>query len=251
MIAQKYVENYFTNKNIPFRSNIFIGPKRKIVMEFDMILPNTMIEIKSGKYADYANNNNFDKMENQIKRFCKYVPKYVDIWIYFHTKQPEYVYNFISNYKRVRATENIEDIVISMNNYDVCTNDSGVLRSLTSDLNKDRFYVNRVFGQLTVLREAYYHAIANMYSEGLDKLNQIDMCFTDKYPQKCLSITGRKIQQNKKIYPLKKIDSLWKNFDILVPYYTINVHTNLMDIPGITIACRECHNIYFKEKIID
>jgi hypothetical protein len=243
MEIQKYVEQYFAQKYIPFKKNIVCRGKSETFTEFDIILPNTLVEVKGGLY-DNVNCHYFNKLVNQIKRMIKYVPDGVNIWIYFHMEQSSIVYEMLSKYDRINVTHNLDDIHIDMSEYVLYTESTGVLRSLAAKDYCDRFHINNIYGQITVNRNVYYRAIANMPIEEMELLNKIDMCFTDVRPPYSIDVVHN-ISPLRRYINKDKIDTIWKVFEITVPKFTINIAYKIILFDGVTACCEKCRIVRY------
>lgn len=248
MDVQHYVEQYFTNKHVPFKGNVKIHTMSSICAEFDLVLPHTLIEIKGGKYKQ-IDGIYLKKLVQQLERLEKYTPKHINIWLYFHEKQKPEIIDVIKRYGRIKVTDGLDNIHIDLSEYTLYTNVSGALRSLSSLLNTNRHQINEWYGPLTVDRTTYYKTIANMCREELSMLNSIDMCFTDTKPILSMSVI-LKNNQPTKYCDLEHVGTLWRNFDIEIQSYSINVTTELMYISGITFQCKQCHRIFFEHYIV-
>ncbi|QKF94474.1 hypothetical protein QKU48_gp1016 [Fadolivirus algeromassiliense] len=239
MEAEQMVEDHLNLRRIPYKRNVIIRDKKLTVAEYDFIIPNAVIEVKSGSF-DLNFKKGIDKLITQLERILRFIPKHFTLYYFFVNQLNDEVYDLLSTYN-IKIMYDLNDLEYDMTGYTYYTRDTAVVRSLVNLDNSKFSSFNKDHNILTIPKYIYYRAVASMSDIELYKLNKINLYFTNDEPEKYIYLTGRKLSPNK--------ESLWNIFYEYVPYTKPDYASRMLLFNLITDICQKCNEIKYDECI--
>lgn len=245
------VEKELIKLQIPYKKNIKIQQKNGTMCEFDFLIPNGIIEVKTRSLYDH-HEHDIIKVENQIERYKKIIKdfKLDNFKIYFLLPNSSKTFSDIIMIKSCNE--------IPVHTYKYFCDKATVIRSICSsnnlmyDVHKQLFQ-NNFYTPLS----NYNQSICIMNDDEINKIDQLNPIFVDK-------LTGDYIQivnTNNHKYNRKKwhINNLWDHNAVIDNlfhqfYYFIDkislVGSEMSRSPcrlidGTTTRCKDCKSIIF------
>lgn len=209
------------------------------IAEFDFIIPNAIIEVKSGCFKISEHNKSVNKLLTQLRRIRNNIPLNYKIYLFSVKILSDEVINLIK--------ECHNDVIIiydlnklEINNYPYATRDTGVLRSLVSEYNDKYNYYKSLYDPLYVPKSIYNRVIIGMTNNQLMRLNDMNIYIVNEIPNECVYISGRKLNN-------LDGDKLFKIFNEIIPYYDIIYAPIMLIINGVSEWCCRCDKVKYLE----
>jgi hypothetical protein len=225
-------EKYLKEHGIPYYKNVKYKLKKEDVFELDFITPAGLIEVK--------NTDKYEKMKirKQIKRFLKYLPLDIMIYIYNPRKCKDINLKLGNNCDRVKYVHDLNDICFPKIPYYV-TNPQ-VLRSICS-LNNPNYdqYID-----CDIFTSKFAYKVAPIILNGIEliRFNSLNIQFENK-ARKYIELDLTKKYKLIKNSTLERIHKMFYAFRIVIDSYSNNISDPTEVIKGITQQCTYCNKI--------
>lgn len=240
MEAENFVENYLIHNHIPYKRNMKLkNNAHQTIAEFDFIIPNAIIEVKSGCFKISEHNKAVNKLLIQLRRIRNNIPNNYKIYLFSVKILSDDVINLIKEcHNDVIIIYDLKKLEI--NNYPYATRDTGVLRSFVSEYNDKYNYYKSLYDPLYVPKSIYNRVIIGMTNNQLMRLNDMNIYIVNEIPNDCVYISGRKLNN-------LDGDKLFKVFNEIIPYYDIIYAPIMLIINGVSEWCCKCDKIKYLE----
>lgn len=237
MEAENIVQQYLISSNIPFKRNTKFKKNRNTIAELDFIIPNAVIEVKSGFFRmQYP--KTIDELLKQILRLRSFMPPDFTLYLFsIHKITDDIMKLILLTDPYIKVIYNLNEIVYHPLEY--FTMDTGVIRSIVSHNNIE--YDNQIkrYNPLYMPKSIYYRALAGFTNDLCERLNKLHIEFTEIIPTTCIYLTGRNLHDIIN-------NTIFTRFYEKIKYCELKWN-DLLLITGITHCCVKCNKIKYIE----